>query len=101
MLPEVVVFWDRDFEGPSWRENLDVHYVGDDWNDQISSIIVISGTWAFFEHKEFNRDTPGTHIELTPGYYSFVEFLGMANDSISSFRPISSEPQGGWPAPSV
>ena len=73
MLPEVVVYWDKDYRGAEWRENLSVSYVGDDWNDQISSMIVISGTWAFFEHSNFNNDVPGSHIELDPGYYSFVE----------------------------
>ena len=50
IFPEIVVFQDINFGGAEWRTNLGYSYVGDDWNDKISSVIVISGTWQFFEH---------------------------------------------------
>jgi hypothetical protein len=90
-LPEVVVYWDANWGGESWRTNLNELYVGDHWNDQISSIIVVSGTWQFFEHANFGG--AASH-PIGPGYYSFVEspVVNIANDSISSFRVVSFNP---------
>jgi len=92
IFPEVVVYWDINFGGADWRTNLDWSYVGDNWNDQISSVIVISGTWQFFENSNYG----GAAVTVGPGYYSFVEnpAFNMANDSISSFRVVSWDPQG-------
>ena len=92
-LPEVVVFSDINFGGGEWRTNLDVSYVGDGWNDSISSIIVVSGTWQFFENSNFE----GARSNLiTPGYYPWVEdpAVNIANDSISSFVVVSFNPDG-------
>ena len=52
ILPEVIVFWDANFDGESWATSFPVgwgySYVGDHWNDQISSVIVRCGQWQFF-----------------------------------------------------
>ena len=84
-MPEVVVYVDKDFGGAEWRTNLSYSYVGDWWNDKISAIIVVSGTWRFWEHKDFQ----GRHWDLGPGYYPWVEAAGIPNDVISSFQAIS------------
>jgi len=34
---EVIVYWDANFGGQSLRTDADLSYVGDHWNDQISS----------------------------------------------------------------
>lgn len=90
-LPEIVVYQDANWGGAEWRTNLDYSYVGDGWNDTISSIIVVSGTWQFFEHANFGGATSN---QLGPGYYSFVENreVNIANDSISSFLVVSFDP---------
>lgn len=95
IFPEIVVFEDVNFGGSEWRTNLDYSYVGDDWNDSISSVIVISGTWQFFENANFG----GASTVVGPGYYSFVENqpFNMTNDTISSFRVVSWDPQGDNP----
>jgi hypothetical protein len=92
-LPEVVVFQDVNWGGAEWRTNLDILYTGDWWNDTISSIIVVSGTWQFFEHDHFGGARSNL---LTPGYYPWVEdpVVNIANDSISSFHVVSFEPDG-------
>lgn len=88
-LPEVVVYEHDDFQGFEFRTNLDILFVGDDMNDQISSIIVVSGVWEFFEHRDFQ----GASCRLGPGYYGSVELNcgphGVHNDTISSFRVVS------------
>ena len=96
IFPEVVVYKDANFGGDNWRTNLGWGYVGDYWNDSISSMIVISGTWEFFEHANFQ----GASTILGPGYYSWVEANpgpNMVNDTISSFRILSFDPQGDNP----
>ena len=92
-LPEIVVYKDANFGGDSFRTNLDYTYVGDDWNDSISSVIVVSGTWQLYENADFGGAKSNL---LTPGYYAWVEDPGVtiANDSISSFQVISFEPDG-------
>jgi Beta/Gamma crystallin len=92
-LPEIVVFKDANFHGDEWRTNLDYTWVGSDWNDTISSIIVVSGTWQFYTDANYG----GEHSNLlTPGYYPWVQdpSVNIANDSISSFQVISFEPEG-------
>lgn len=87
-LPEVVVYYHSNYGEPSWRTNIGYRYVGDYWNDKISSIVVVSGRWIFYEHADFW----GEHwspVELGPGYYPWVESVGIPNDSISSFKPVS------------
>lgn len=93
-LPEIVVYKDANWGGDEWRTNLDYSYVGDNWNDTISSIIVVSGTWQFYENANFNVDGGASSNLLGPGYYSFVENpeVNIANDSISSFQVISFDP---------
>jgi hypothetical protein len=95
IFPEIVVYQDISFGGAEWRTNLDYSYVGDFWNDSISSVIVISGTWQFFENADFS----GASTIVGPGYYSFVEnpAFNMQNDSISSFLVVSWDPQGDNP----
>jgi hypothetical protein len=83
--PEVVVYENRNFGGAEWRTNLGWSYVGDFWNDKISAIIVVSGTWRFWE----DRDFKGRHWDLGPGYYDWVEAVGIPNDIISSFQSIA------------
>jgi hypothetical protein len=83
-MPEVVVCEHIDFGGAEWRTNLGWSYVGDFWNDKISSIIVVSGTWRFYEHANLG----GQFWDLGPGYYHWVEEVGIPNDIISSFQPI-------------
>jgi hypothetical protein len=90
----VVVFEHRDFLGrpplvvPD-RINFD-DLNGKGWNDLISSIVVVYGKWRFFSD---NFTTPYRHpdgkpIDLHQGFYSWVEDVGIANDTISSFEAV-------------
>ena len=99
ILPEVVVYKDSQFSGDEWRFNLAPgwgwSYVGDDWNDTISSVVVVSGTWQFFENAGFAPPS----VIVGPGYYQFVgdASFNQTNDSISSILCISDYPQGDNP----
>ena len=85
VLPEVTVFEHRDFEGDSWRTTFGYSFVGDDWNDRISSIIVHSGYFEFYEHRDFGSEHWGP-VRLGPGQYAFVGDYGIWNDTISSWK---------------
>jgi hypothetical protein len=96
-LPEVVVYADAYYGGNEWRTNLNYSNVGSDWNDEISSIIVVSGTWVFYSGINYMPDdTVGWPVSapLTPGYYPWVEAepVIITNDSISSFKCIDRNP---------
>lgn len=85
-LCEIEIFQHINFGGASWRTNLNYLYVGDWWNDSISSIIVVRGTWRFYQH----RDYQGAYWDLGgPAYYPWVEAANIPNDIISSFRCIA------------
>ena len=46
-LPELVVYDHTGFKGAYARTNLSFHFIGNFWNDRISSLIVVSGSGDF------------------------------------------------------
>jgi hypothetical protein len=93
------IFVDCDFAGTRSSIDQDYPYVGDFWNDKISSIKVYSGTWEFFEHRDFQ----GRSFQLNPGEYSYV--TNTWNDLISSLKQVGqsnpSAPSGGGMAQEI
>ena len=56
------------------------------WNNSISSMVILSGRWEFFDEENFK----GTKMtELGPGMYLHVKEHGMKDNSISSIRLVS------------
>jgi hypothetical protein len=104
IFPEVVIFAHAYFGGAERRFNIDVSNVGNylaswdgtTWNDIISSVIVISGTWQFFTDINYSGISSQ---QVRPGLYSYVERpeINIPNDTISSFKIISHDPQGDNP----
>jgi hypothetical protein len=90
---ELTAYWDDDFKGDSFRTTQDQLHLAGGWNDQISSIVIASGEWEFFEHDEFG----GRVLKLDPGRYPRLVDRGW-NDQISSFRCLDGRlAQYGWP----
>lgn len=84
-LPELVIYDHICFGGAYARTNLSFHFIGDFWNDRISSLIVVSGVWRFFRDEYYKGD----HWDLGPGYYeSFFTAKG-PDDVVSSFQAIA------------
>ncbi|MGA8398462.1 MAG: beta/gamma crystallin-related protein [Stellaceae bacterium] len=77
---EVIVYWDANFRGESLHTEGDMSFVGQHWNDQISSIRVLSGFWEFY----WDADYRGEVLRLGPGSYPYVG--DHWNDQISSLR---------------
>lgn len=84
----IEIFTDAKFSGsPSGSIGHNSAWIGDFWNDKISSIKVYSGIWEFFEHANFQ----GRSFRLAPGEYAWVGDVW--NDMISSFKQVGgSEP---------
>jgi hypothetical protein len=95
IFPEVVIYTDINYGGYMARTNVGYFSLDSFWNNNISSIIVVSGTWQFFE----SDNHQGVSTTVGPGYYSSVEKqpFNMVNDTISSFKIISWDPQGDNP----
>lgn len=84
-LPEVVIYDHIGFGGAYARTNLSFHYLGDFWNDRISSLIVVSGVWRFYRDEYYKGD----YWDLGPGFYeSFFTEKG-PDDVVSSFQAIA------------
>jgi hypothetical protein len=97
-LPQIYVYKDDNFQGDGAQflggGVSELGPIG--WDDKISSIVVISGTWRFYWDYRFGGD----YLELAPGTYPSVEQVGRSaaahpgpkpgwNDQISSFQPIA------------
>ncbi len=80
-LPEVVIYQDHDYGGPSHRTNLNFRRMSREFNDKISSIVVVRGTWRFYRDPNY----VGDYWDLEVGYYPNI---GAVSDVISSFQCI-------------
>ncbi len=85
---KAILYENINFGGKSYRtgSRSNYPYVGDDWNDETSSIVITGGTWRFYADANFR----GSFKDLGPGHYSWVENFGIANDTISSLKLIAS-----------
>lgn len=84
-LPEVVIYDHSGFKGAFARTNLSFHYLGDFWNDRISSVIVVSGIWRFYRDDHYKGD----HWDLGPGFYECFFTVAGPDDVVSSFQAIA------------
>lgn len=87
----VVVFQHVDFRGHhrhifTMERNLN-HPEDRTLNDQISSFVVLSGTWRFYMHANYGTPLGGL---FPPGRYRWVEAVGVKNDQVSSMKCIKS-----------
>lgn len=81
-MPRVILYRDYNFQGPA----KEVTSATDlrDFNDQVSSIVVLEGIWQFFANYNFDE----LRATLIPGVYPSVDAVGIANDTLSSLRPL-------------
>jgi hypothetical protein len=77
---QIVAFDNEEFLGDH------VHIFGNmkdlgKWSNSISSMVILSGTWEFFDDEDFTGTSMGT---LGPGTYADVTKHGLKNNSVSS-----------------
>ncbi len=82
--PHIILFADANFEG-AYKHVFEPTAVLDDFNDVLSSFIILGGIWQFFENANYDSQT-GPAAGLGPGFYSWVGNVGMSNDTVSSLR---------------
>ena len=82
------VYKDIDFRGQSKEMSESTPWVGSDWNDQISSVDAILGTWRLFEHRDYKGESM---LVCSGGKYSRVD----ANDAYTSMKLVSDTECGG------
>ncbi|MDH4222701.1 MAG: beta/gamma crystallin family protein [candidate division Zixibacteria bacterium] len=89
MAGHIILFKHRDLRGHH-RHIFDSelylnHREDNSLNDEVSSFVILEGTWRFFRHE--NRGIPYAQ-ELGPGVYRWVKDYGIENDQMSSLECI-------------
>lgn len=83
---EVVVFEHKDLRGARVHiRGAETDFRRHNFNDAMSSFVVVSGVWRFYEH--INNAGWATR-EFGPGAYWWVEQQGIPNDQVSSARCV-------------
>jgi hypothetical protein len=93
IVGEIILFRDVNFGGPhkhlvNAEQNLNADD-DDDFNDAVSSFVIIQGNWKFYRNAGFSDDYPAV---LGPGLYPWVESVKIRNDDISSLQVVDAEP---------
>jgi hypothetical protein len=93
IVGEVILFRDPNFGGPhkhvvNAERNLNADD-DDDFNDNVSSFVIIQGNWKFYRDAGFYDDYP---VVLGPGLYARVESSKIRNNDLSSLQVVDAEP---------
>jgi hypothetical protein len=84
-IPQILAFDNQDFLGDHTHILGDMKDLGK-WGNSISSMVILSGTWDFFDDEDFKGTKMAT---LGPGRYPKLGDKGMKDNSISSIRLAS------------
>ena len=84
-LPQIIAFDGGELTGDHTHLVGDMRRLGK-WENSISSLIIVSGTWEFFDDDDFTGTKMAT---LGPGVYPRVTEKGLKDNSISSIRLLS------------
>jgi Beta/Gamma crystallin len=84
-MPQIIAFDGAELTGDHTHVVGDIRRLGK-WDNSISSLIILSGTWEFFDDDDFTGTKMAT---LGPGVYPRVTEKGLKDNSISSIRLVS------------
>ena len=93
ILGHVILYKDANFQDPhkhvfNSEDNLNAD--GDsDFNDAVSSLVVLKGNWKFYRNSGFDDDYP---VVLGPGLYPWVGDFKIRNDDMSSLQVVEQTP---------
>lgn len=94
----VILYSSPDFKGDQLKVTGDVRNLRDyDFNDQVSSMVVLGGEWAIYPDKNFG----GAGIRVPPGNYPNMESVLFENNEMSSIRKLTSTPPPPPPKPKL
>ena len=100
--PEIILFEHAHFHGAHkhiFQEVKDLHKVDTPpglFADKTESIVVVRGTWEFFEHQQFLGDHDWI---LGPGGYPDIVKQQIIPNRISSLRPTKAPSSPSSPSP--
>jgi hypothetical protein len=126
--PLIILYWEENFEGRSLELRgtaVDLPTVSDEfdnkfsWSDEVRSLVVVQGTWRFYQHGRLNTKLDETKLEdfdlkgkeRIPGWSMLVSATskeplklsspanGGFDHDISSIALVSSENLPDWAAP--
>jgi len=90
VVPQLIVFENTGFGGEHrhfFASDMDLTAGNNFWNDQISSIAVISGNWSFYADPVGEGTTANVvPVTLGPGVYPDVKLMHIEDNSISQIR---------------
>jgi hypothetical protein len=84
-VPQIITFDKDNFDGDHTHIFGDMPKLGK-WDNSISSMIILSGTWEFFDDENFQGKSMA---KLGPGMYAKVTQHGFKDNSVSSIRLVS------------
>ena len=84
-IPQMVGFDNENFLGDHTHVFGNMKELGK-WDNSISSMVILSGTWEFFDEEDFKGTKMAT---LGPGVYPKVTAKGLKDNSISSIRLVN------------
>ena len=84
-LPEMVLYKDHGYNPDQgvWAINMGYSFMGDEWNDTVSSFVVVRGNWKVCRDPNF-----GNCRSIGPGAYDLRDWSGWDN-TISSIQVVS------------
>lgn len=85
-MSQIVAFDNENFLGDHTHIFGDMKDLGK-WGNSISSMVILSGTWEFFDAKDFQGTKMGG--QLGPGMYPRVTDKNIKDNSISSIHLVS------------
>ena len=109
LMPEIILYDDWYYGGIHihfWTSVPDFTQVatgvgGSNWNDRVSSFVIVWGYWQFFKDVGFltpygfqgpqttlPNGAPMPNSTLGPGLYGFVDNVGIDNHSLSSIQLV-------------
>ena len=84
-MPQIIAFDGAELTGDHTHIVGDIRRLGK-WDNSISSMVILSGSWEFFDGDDFTGTKMAT---LGPGQYPRVTDQGLKDNSISSIRLVS------------
>jgi hypothetical protein len=84
-LPEMVLYKNHGYNPDQgiWVVNMGYSYIGDEWNDTVSSLVVVRGSWKVCRDPNFANCR-----SIGPGAYDLRDWPGWDN-TISSIQIVS------------
>jgi hypothetical protein len=88
-LPHIILFDNVNCTGAHTHLCGGLSLLSGDWNDRVTSFVILEGNWEFFVDVNFQGQMGGAGKILGPGVYNWIEAaLGPGtNDRLTSLRP--------------